>query len=397
MMKTRWINLLILSLVAIYGCSSNEQGDEEEGYPVRIGEVTRADVPNYLYAIGELTGSRTIDVRAQVSGILTNILFADGKLVNEGDLLMTIDPQPFEAELKAAEAQLAEDKARLKYALDFAETYGSLVGKEYVARLDYAQGIQNVGVYQSAVIADEAAIEKAKINLAYTRIHSTLHGYIGLRDFDPGNYIDTNQNSTLVTIRQVTPLSLNFSIPGSYVQKIREKQEVSPLYIEAYLVDDPIPLKGTLTFIDNTVNTETGMLFLQGTMPNKEERGWPGQFVRVHLLLEIIPQALLVPTEAIVLGQEGYFVFVVLPDQTVESRKVEKGISYNKMTIINKGLIGTETVVIDGQLNLYPGAKISLPYFETPQDHLPERAAKRSKIDAMMDMLKRTTTRQKNT
>lgn len=346
----------LITCCCLLGCSAKPKEDKK--FPITMAEVTVDDVPEYIKGIGELAASIEVDVRAQVSGTLTDVLFNDGAKVNVGDLLMVIDQRPFLANLKEAEASLAEDEAKLCYALDFANTYGTLVGKEYVARLDYQQGVQNVDVYKAAIEADIAVIEKAKIDLGYTEIRSPILGYIGGRTYDPGNYVDANQNTVLATLLKVTPLFVNFSIPSDYVYEVRQKQKINALYLEAVLPNDPEPLRGTLNFIDNNVNDQTGMISLRGIIPNADERGWPGQFVRVNLLRRIIENASLVPTSAIVLGQKGYFVFVVNADMTVNPRLIQKGFEYGEYTIVYSGLKQGEKVVTDGQLNLFSGAKV---------------------------------------
>lgn len=353
--------LLIPALLFLAAC--NKPAPTERSFPVCVGKVTVADTPEFIRAIGQLAPSQTITVRAQVSGTVTNSLFVEGNRVEAGDLLITIDQRPFVANLQAAEAQLAQDQAKLSYALDFAETYGTLVGQDYVSRLDYSQGVQNVDVLKATIAADYAAIATAKINLGYTEIRAPIRGYTSLRTYDPGNYVDTSQDTTLVTINSVTPIYVNFSISSEFVQTLRERYYDDIVYIEAALADDPTnPLKGELNFIDNSVNTQTGMIALQAVIPNEDERGWPGQFVRVKLLLRTHKDAILVPLSALVLGQEGYFVFVV--DEStmrVTLVPVEKMFEYEGHVVVNGLLKKGETIVTDGQLNLRNGVKVFIP------------------------------------
>lgn len=349
-------------LIFLTSCEKKEVSHTSK-YAVKLGESQEEDVPVFIKGIGQLIASVEIDVKAQVTGILTNVLFNNGQLVEEGDLLMTIDPRIYEANLQAAKAQLAEDQARLRYALDFAETYGMLVGEEYVSRLDYEQGVQNVDIYKAAIENDLAAIKIAEVNLDYTQIKAPTKGYIGLRKFDPGNVIFPEIDETLVTIRKVTPISVSFSLPSEYLQEIRENQKKQSLYLEASLPGDLAhPLVGTLYFIDNTVNEQTGMILLKGNIPNRDERGWPGAFVRVRLRIKTLKDAVLVPKEAIVLGQDGNFVFVVDKEtMTVELRMIGKGSSYRDQVVVDWGIKSGETVVVDGQLNLYDGAHVFVP------------------------------------
>ncbi|NGX61247.1 MAG: Multidrug resistance protein MdtA [Chlamydiae bacterium] len=354
---------LLLVLLSVLASCGQQAPHKTPSFPVKIGEVTQEDVPRFVKGIGELAASIEVDLKAQVGGFLTNILFEGGELVEEGDLLLTIDPRIYEANLAEAKAQLEEDQARLRYALDFAETYGKLVGQEYVSRLDYEQGVQNVDVYKAAVEFDLAAMKLAEVNVGFTEIRATTKGYIGIRNYDVGNYIDPAQNEVLVTLRKVVPLYINFSLPSEYVYTIRERQKKQPLYLEAILPSNPTrPLQGSLYYVDNTVNEDTGMIFLQGVLPNEEERGWPGEFARVQLRLETIKDAILAPQSALVLGNDGYHVFV-LDEETmeVELRMVGKEFLYEDQTVIDWGLREGEKVVTDGQLNLYNGVKVYLP------------------------------------
>jgi multidrug efflux system membrane fusion protein len=354
-------------MIVISGCSQPASTTLKK-YPVTLDEVIKQDVPQSLHAIGRLSASIEIEIRAQVSGILTNILFNDGDLVEEGDLLMTIDDRPFLASLKEAQATLDEDKARLRYALDFAETYEKLVNKEYVARLDYEQGLQNVDIYKAAIEADQAEVDRARINLGYTRIHSPTKGYVGSHLYDPGNYIDAAQDQVLVTVRKITPMMISLYVPADYVQTIRELYKEHGLFLEAYLPNDPKPLTGSLNFIDNNVNRKTGMIRLKGTIANEDERGWPGQFVRVNLILKILNDAILVPSNSIVLGQDGYSIYMVKEDMSVEKQSVVKLFEYKDYTVIQSPLKAGDKIVTDGQLNLFPGA-----YIYQPEDSVKEK------------------------
>ncbi len=348
--------------VLLSGCHKEEPQPPRK-YAVELAEAFSEDVPYNLIGIGQLGASVEVEIKAQVEGYLTNVLFNDGQLVEEGELLMTIDPRIYEATLEEAKAQLAEDQARLRYALDFAETYGKLVGEEYVSRLDYEQGIQNVDVYKAAVEFDLAAIKKAEVDLEYTQLRAPTKGYIGLRKYDPGNVIYPEIDETLVTIRKITPLMVDFSLPSEHLYEIRMRQKEQPLYLEAILPEDPAhPLQGLLYTIDNKVNEQTGMIKLKGNLPNEDERGWPGAFARVYLRLKMLKDAVLVPQNAVVLSQDGDIVYVAHKEtMTVEMRSVKKGILYKNYRVLEWGLEPGEVVVVDGQLNLYDGASIFIP------------------------------------
>jgi len=356
------ISIFIFYLTLIVGCTQKTVNHPKK-YPIKVGVATVEDVPQFIKGIGKLIPALEVNLKAQVSGILTNVLFTDGQLVEEGDLLMTIDPRIYEAQVEQAVAQLNENRARLRYSLDFAETYGTLVSKDYVSRLDYEQAIQNVDIYKSAIEEALAAIKKAQVDLGYTQIRAPFKGYLGLRKYDPGNYVDSSIGNILVTLKKITPLSVKFYLPAEYVQEIRQKQQISPLYLEAELPNDPAyPLTGSLWFIDNNVNPDTGMITLEGTIPNEDERGWPGQFVRVYLRLKTFIDAVLVPKQAVVLGELGNFVFVLDEQKMqVKMRMIGKGFVYKDAYVVLWGLKGGETIVTDGQLNLTENAYVYIP------------------------------------
>jgi membrane fusion protein, multidrug efflux system len=356
------MKIKILLIIIIFFASCTKQEPQSPGFPVKIASVTEEDIPYFLKGVGQLNPSLLVEMKAQVSGILTNVLFSDGQLAEEADLLMTIDQRIYEATVQQATAQLEEDQARLRYALEFAETYGKLVGKDYVSRLEYEEAIQNVDAYKAAVELDMATLKRAQVNLDYTQMRAPFKGYLGLRKYDPGNYVDAAAGEILVTLRKITPLSVKFFIPAEYLQEIREKQKETPLYLEAELPGDSAhPLQGSLWFIDNSVNAQTGMILLEGTIPNLEEKGWPGQFVRVHLRLKILDDAIVIPQQALVIGEKGHFVYVLDEnDMTVHMKMVGKGIVYQNDVVIFWGLEKGEKVVIDGQLNLHEGVKVYL-------------------------------------
>lgn len=351
----------LLLLTALWGCEKKEEHCPI--FPIQIATVDQQDIPVFVKGVGRLSASLSVHLTPQVDGILTSVLFKDGQKVKQGELLMTIDSRIYETAVQEAEAELATDQAGLKYALDFAKTYGELVGSEYVARLDYEKGIQNVEIFKAAIESDLAQLTKARILLGYTELRSPIEGYISLRALDTGNYVEAAQSLPLATVRKINPLCLAFSLPDVCLQDIREAYKKGPVYLEAHLPEDPHrPLRGTLNFIDNTVNKLTGMIQLQGSLPNEDERGWPGQFVRVNVRLKTLTNVCVVPTKALVLGEMGFYIFVLNEkSQSVEMRLVEKGIDYEELSVITYGVCPGEKVVIDGQLNLYDRAHVFIP------------------------------------
>ncbi|MCH9609115.1 MAG: Multidrug resistance protein MdtA [Chlamydiales bacterium] len=355
----------MISLILLVGCHKDVKHSPKEKIAVYLGEATSTDVPVIVKGIGELVGSLEVEVKARVSGYLMSVAFRDGQLVEQGDLLFVIDQRPYLADLQSAKAQLVEAKARYRFALDFAETYGALVGEEYVSRLDYEEGIQNVGVYEGQIESAEAAITNAELNVGFTEIRAPIKGYVSKRNFDIGNYISAESSEVLTTIRKTTPLDVQFSLPAMYATDIREGQRKHPLFIECVRPGEvDTPLTGSLYFIDNTVNSLTGMIELKGVIPNEDERGWPGEFVRAYLEIKKLENVTVVPEESIIYGQDENYVYVAKEKEDelfAHLRKVGIGIQHDGSVVIQWGLRSGEKIVTDGQGNLYPNAPIFVP------------------------------------
>ncbi len=360
-------NYLIALTLLFCGCEKKPTPETPKS-PVQVGVVRIENVPNFVKGVGQLIPAVEVSLRAQVTGTLTSVLFTDGQRVNEGDLLMTIDPRVYEAALQQAQGQLQDNQARLRYAQEFANTYGKLVGNEYVSRLDYEQALQNVDVYKAGIEQARAAIKKAEVDLGYTQVRAPFRGYLGLRKYDPGNYVAATPDEILVTLKKITPLSVRFFLSSHYLADIQTYQKEAPLYLEAELPNMPENrLKGSLWFIDNNVDANTGMITLEGNLPNEDERGWPGQFVRVHLRLNTLENAVLVPRQAVILGEQGYYVFVLDEEKMqVTMRSITKGITYKDSYVVLTGLKEGEKVVIDGQLNLVNNTAVYIPTDDKP-------------------------------
>ncbi len=351
----------LISLIALTSCQKTEE-KQAVAYPVKVAVAQSKDVPHVLKGVGQLSADLEVDVKAQVSGMLMEDYFDEGSYVEQGTLLMLIDQRMYKAALEEARSQLVQAEAKLEYAKDFAETYGSLVAKEFVARLDYEESKQNVAIHKATIDYANALIDKASINLNYTEIRAPISGYVSCKFYDPGNIIDCGQNVALTTIRSVTPISVVFSVPSYHIEEIRERQQERPITLLCVRPDEKqTVLPGQLTFIDNHVNPDTGMLKLKGSIPNEGEKGWPGEFVRVLMHLKILEGVTTIPSNAIVLGEKGHYVFVVNEDQRVEMRMVGKSVSYEGETVIDWGIQPGDVIVTDGQLNLRPDVTVFIP------------------------------------
>ena len=318
-------------------------------------------VPVQLSAIGNVEAYSTVSVKSQIGGVLTRVHFREGQDVNKGDLLFTIDPRPYEAALRQAEANLAKDNAQLANARKEVQRYAELVKKGYVAQEQYDQISTNAASFEAIVNADMAIVENARLQLKYCYIYSPLSGRTGNLMANEGNLIKANADTAIVVIKQVQPIYVTFSVPEQSLSEIKRYMSEAKLRVEASLSkEDEKPEQGVLTFIDNAVDLTTGTIKLKGTFANKGKRLWPGQFVNAVLTLTSQPDAIVVPSQAIQSGQEGQYVFVIKDDLTVENRSVTAGRTLNSETVIEKGLQAGEKIVTDGQLRLVPGAKIQV-------------------------------------
>jgi multidrug efflux system membrane fusion protein len=352
----------LLSLAFFSSACSNEKSKKPVSAPIPVTLETaiQKTVPVQLRAIGNVQAYSTVTVKSKVGGELVRVHFTEGRDVKRGDPLFTIDPRPYEAALKQAEANLERDLAQARHAREDARRYESLIQKGVVPQQQYDKFRTDADALEATVLADRAAVDNAKIQLGYCSIYSPIDGRTGSLIVKQGNIIKA-EDISLVVINQIIPIDVAFSVPEQFLSEIKKHMALGNLLVEAFIpMDDERPERGVITFIDNTVDTNTGTIRLKGTFANRERKLWPGQFVNVVLTLTTEPNAIVVPTQAIQTGQEGQYVFVVKTDLTVESRHVVAGRSASSETVIQKGLQAGEKVVTDGQLLLYPGARVEI-------------------------------------
>jgi multidrug efflux system membrane fusion protein len=351
----------ILLMAFIPACSGKPAPPQKPPVPVTAGNVVQKTVPIQILAIGNVEAYSTVSVKSQIGGILTRVHFREGQDVNKGALLFTIDPRPYEAALRQAEANLAKDTAQLENARKEVRRYAELVKKGYVAQEQYDQISTNAASFEAIVNADKAVVENARLQLKYCYIYSPITGRTGNLIADEGNLIKANADTAMVVINQVQPIYVTFSVPEQNLSEIKRYMAEGQLRVEAFLSKEDVkPEQGVLTFIDNAVDLATGTIELKGTFANREKRLWPGQFVNAVLTLTSQPDAVVVPSQSIQAGQKGQYVFVIKKDLTVEDRPVVVGRTLNSETVIDKGLRSGESVVTDGQLRLVPGAKVEI-------------------------------------
>jgi multidrug efflux system membrane fusion protein len=326
---------------------------------VTVATVMTQDVPVYLDEVGHTVAREVVSIQPQVSGTITQILFTDGADLKKGDPLFTIDPRPYEAQLNAAQANLAQSRAALDFArIQFARVQ-DLVESKAIARQDYDTRKNAVDVGQAQVQQNEAALESARLNLEYTSIRSPIDGRAGHRLVDLGNVVTAN-TSTLLTIERMDPIYADFTVTESDLSQVQRDSSRRALRVEVRLPDAPKPEVGSLTFLDNSVQSSSGTVLLRATVPNPERHLWPGQFVNVRLILSTVPKAVLVPSAAPQDSAKGPFVYVVKADSTAELRPVKLGQRQGDSVVVEQGLQPGEKVVLNGQLGVMPGAKVNV-------------------------------------
>ncbi len=350
------------------GAAQGQQGQGRGGrsrgsavVPVVVATAVQKSVPLQIRAVGNVEAFATVSVKSQVTGVLNRAHFKEGQDVKKGQLLYTIDPRPLEAALKQVEANLARDSAQLRNTREQVRRYAELVEKQYVSREQYDQIKTNADAAEAVVNADKAAVENAKVQLSYCYIYSPINGRVGSLLVNEGNLVRVNDGAPLVVINQINPIYVTFAVPEQHLADLKRHSARGALSVEAsFASDEGRPEQGKLDFIDNAVDRATGTVKLKGVFANAERRLWPGQFVNVALTLATQSDLVVIPSEAIQVGQEGQHVFVVKDDNRVEMRPVTLARTNEGEAIISKGLSAGERVVREGQFLLGPGSRIEV-------------------------------------
>lgn len=359
--KFAFLVIFLLLPLLVAACTRKEQAPQKPPAPVIVAMAVQKTVPVQIKAVGNAEPYSTVAVKSQIGGTLVKVHFREGQEVNKGALLFTIDPRPYEAALRQAEANLAKSRAQLENARKEVQRYAELVKKGYVAQEQYDQISTNAASLEAIVNADTAVVENARLQLKYCSIYSPITGRTGDLAAHEGNLIKANADTPIVIINQVQPIYVTFSVPEQHLSDIKHYMAGNILKVEALLSNiDEKAEQGVLTFVDNAVDPATGTIKLKGTFANKEKRLWPGQFVNAVLTLTLQPDAVVVPSQAIQTGQAGQYVYVIKDDMTAEVRNVTVGRALNGETVIDKGLQPGERVVTDGHLRLLPEAKVSI-------------------------------------
>jgi membrane fusion protein, multidrug efflux system len=377
--------LLALGLISLTAACSKPKQPPPRIVPVVAETAAQKNVPLQIKAIGNVEAYNTVAIKSQINGEISEVFFREGQDVRQGRMLFRIDPRPFESALKQAQSALVRDRAQAVNAQEDAKRYAALAGKGYVSVQEYDKARTNSNALDAVVQADEAAVENARLQLEYTAIMSPIDGRTGAIAVQKGNVVKAN-DVPLVTINQITPIYVTFSVPEQDLANIKKYQASGDLHVDVNIPQSGNkPIKGSLTFIDNKVNTTTGTIMLKATYPNQDHTLWPGQFVDVVLTLTTEKDRVLVPSQAVQTGQQGQYVYVIKDDMTAELRIVSPGRLYGDWTVINTGIVAGEKIVTDGQLRLVPGTKVEIKNEKAKQDPATETQSTQRKAETSMN------------
>jgi membrane fusion protein, multidrug efflux system len=326
--------------------------------PVNMTQVEKADFPVYLTGLGTVQGFNTVQVRTRVDGQIDKIAFQEGQLVKEGDLLAEIDPRPYQATLDQAKAKKVQDEADLANANLDLQRYTKL--GEFATRQQLDTQRAMVARLTALIVADDAAITNAQIQLDYTQVTSPIAGVVGLRQVDVGNIVNAATQTGIVSVAQIEPIAVIFTAPEDQLPYISEAQKVSPLKVIAITTDGKKPLAdGSLAVINNQVDTTSGTIRLKAVFDNKNHSLWPGQSVSTRLLVKTLKDATVVPDDAIQHSTNGLYAYTVNQENKAELHQVKVSQSIDGHTVVNEGLTPGERVIVGGQFKVQPGSVVT--------------------------------------
>lgn len=344
--------------------------------PVNLAAAQQKDLRLTLDVLGTVQALNSITVRSQVTGQLTEVLFREGQEVKAGDILARIDDRTYAAALAQAQAKKAYDQAQLENARTDLRRYQGLLAANGVTRQQVDTQRAQVAMYEAQVAQDQAAIDTARTQLDYTTIRSPIDGRVGLRQVDPGNLVSAGDSTGIVSVTQLRPIGVNFTIPQGELQRLMRAMAAGPVTVETIPTAGgtptqpgaaaEAPARGTVLTVDNQVDAATGTVRVKAVFPNEDMRLWPGAFVSLRLGIETVPDATVVPLVAVQQGPNGAFAFVAKPDNTVEQRPLVLGAVTQSEAAIREGLRPGEQVVTSGALRLNPGSSIALSGGSSP-------------------------------
>jgi membrane fusion protein, multidrug efflux system len=362
----RMVTAIALAVCAsLSGCSSSDAKQQKaqaagpRAASVAVAKVQQQNVPVYLVGLGSVTAFYTANLKSRVDGQIMRVNFEEGQTVKQGDLLIVIDPRPFQVQLEQMQAQLFKDEATLRDAKLNLERFTTLIPSGSIAQQQVDTQKSLVDQLDGQVRTDQAQIDNAKLQLVYCNITAPFTGRVGLRQVDPGNIVHAADTNPMLILTQLQPIGVIFTLPEDQLPTVSQHMKKSTLEVEAYSRDDQIKLAtGKLMTIDNQIDQTTGTAKLKAVFDNKDNQLWPNQFVNANLLLETRKNSTVVPTAAILRGPQGAFVYAVKSDNSVEARTVAISLTQGNITVIASGLNPGDTVVTDGQDKLQTGSKI---------------------------------------
>lgn len=361
--------ILIAALCLTASCHKKPPPLPPRSYAVEVGKAVEKEVPLYIEALGHVESITSIDIRSRIEGELTGVYFQQGQEVRAGDLLFTIDPKPYEAELKQAQGSLDQTLANLVLAEEKLKRYRTLANDEYYSQIDYETLQADYAALLAQREENQGRLDLAKINLDYCWIYAPIDGMTGILQIDYGNLVSADGNTPLVNLTQIAPIFVTFSVPEIQLPHIQKalKKSAALKTLSAYEeFTDPDAVEGRLFMIDNQVDPHTGMIKLRALYQNENRSLWPGQFIRTRLILEELPHAVIIPFTAIQMTQKGPVIFIVKEDMTVEQRFVKLGQRQEADIVILEGVKAGEQIVTEGQLNLFDKARVFTPRKASP-------------------------------
>ena len=355
-----------VALIALLAACGKKAPERTPTVPVSVSPVVKIDAPAVVAANGVVEPLQTVSVEAQVGGTLTEVSFQEGDEVTEGQVLFRIDSRPFEAALRQADATLARDHAQAQNAQRDADRYKALVAKDYVTQSQAEQAQAQAASLLATLQADSAAVENARVNLSYTTIRAPISGRTGSLLVRRGNLVKLN-GGPLVVINELQPILVRFPVTARDFLALRRRVAIGPVPVRVTASDSTVlPEQGSLSFLDNAVDSLTGTVTAKARFTNASRALWPGEYVRVAVQLDVRSGAIAVPTTAVLNGQEGTYVYVVDSEKNAHVRTVSVGQAVGDFTVIEHGVQPGESVVVDGQSRLAPGAKVDARPQATP-------------------------------
>jgi len=366
-MSTLRKSILFLSIL-LASCHAKKAPAPTPSYPVQIGQAIAQDTPLFIEALGHVDSIISINIYSRIEGELTGVFFNQGQEVKKGDLLFTIDPKPYQAALKQAQGALDQSLANLSLAEEKVKRYLLLTKDEFYSQIDYETLQANMAADAALVMENQGQVDSAKINLDYCWIYAPIDGMTGILNIDYGNLICVSCQNPLVTLNQMAPIFVTFSVPEFQLPRIQKADRDKTLKVIAAYEDFKSSdlFEGALYMLDNTVDAATGMIKLRAIFENSKRELWPGQFIRNRLILNTLKDAVVIPYTAVQVTQTSPIAFVVKDDMTVEQRTVKLGQRTDDQVIVLEGIKAGEKIVLEGQMNLFTGSKVFVPESKKP-------------------------------